>query len=119
RCYRLTRQLPVKLYILLLLMEGRTFVKEHTRPIIVATWVGIIVNTLLAIVKAIGGFLSGSRALIADALHSTTDIIGSVVILFVVVIPDKQPDEENLHGYGRAENIASIIVALLRIVVGI
>lgn len=93
--------------------------KDSTRPIIVATWVGIIINTLLAIVKAIGGILSGSRALIADALHSTTDIIGSVVILFAVKIANKPPDEEHPYGHGKAENIASIIVALLLIVVGI
>lgn len=93
--------------------------KDSTRPIIVATWVGIIINTLLAIVKAIGGILSGSRALIADALHSTTDIVGSVVILFAVKIANKPPDEEHPYGHGKAENIASIIVALLLIVVGI
>lgn len=93
--------------------------KNHTRPIIVATWIGIIVNTLLAIIKAIGGLTSGSRALIADALHSTTDIIGSVVILFAVKIADKPPDEEHPYGHGKAENIASIIVALLLIVVGV
>lgn len=100
-------------------MKGLTYLKDSTRPIIVATWVGIIINTLLAIVKAIGGILSGSRALIADALHSTTDIVGSVVILFAVKIANKPPDEEHPYGHGKAENIASIIVALLLIVVGI
>jgi len=93
--------------------------RENTRPIIVATWIGIIINTFLAIIKAIGGFVSGSRALIADALHSTTDIIGSVVILLAVKIANKPPDEEHPYGHGKAENIASIIVALLLIVVGV
>ena len=93
--------------------------KQNIRPIVVATWVGIIVNTLLAIMKAIGGLLSGSRALIADALHSTTDIIGSFVILFAVKIANKPPDEEHPYGHGKAENIASIIVALLLMVVGV
>ena len=96
-----------------------TFVREHTRPIIIATWVGIIINIFLAIIKAVGGIISGSRALIADALHSTTDIIGSVVILFAVKIANKPPDEEHPYGHGKAENIASIIVALLLIVVGV
>lgn len=99
-------------------VKGLTLMRENTRPVIIATWVGIIVNILLAIIKAIGGILSGSRALIADALHSTTDIIGSVVILFAVKIANKPPDEEHPYGHGKAENIASIIVALLLIVVG-
>ena len=67
--------------------------KHETKTIIIATWVGIIVNTLLAIIKAIGGVLSGSKALLADALHSTSDIVGSIVILFAVKIAHKTPDE--------------------------
>src|SRR5690625_5515744 len=93
--------------------------KKNQHAIITATWIGIIANVLLTIVKAIGGFLSGSRALLADALHSASDIVGSVVVLFAVKIANKPPDEEHPYGHGKAENIASIIVALLLIVVGI
>lgn len=93
--------------------------RANTRSIIIATWVGIIINTLLTLLKGIGGFISGSRALLADALHSASDIVGSVVILFAVKIANKPPDEEHPYGHGKAENVASIIVALLLIVVGI
>ena len=93
--------------------------RENTRSIIVATWVGIIVNTLLAILKGIGGVLSGSKALLADALHSASDIVGSIVILFAVKVAVKPPDEEHPYGHGKAENVGSIIIALLLIVVGI
>lgn len=93
--------------------------RENSRPIIVATWIGIIVNLLLTTLKTIGGILSGSRALLADALHSASDVVGSVVILFAVKIANKPPDEEHPYGHGKAENIASIIVALLLIIVGI
>jgi len=94
-------------------------VKERSQKIIFATWVGIIVNIVLTILKAVGGLLSGSRALVADAAHSASDVVSSVVILFAVKIADKPPDEEHPYGHGKAENIASIIVALLLIVVGI
>lgn len=93
--------------------------KESIRPVIIATWVGIIVNAFLAIIKGIAGFISGSRALLADALHSTSDIIGSVVVLFGVKIASKPPDKEHPYGHGKAENVASIIVALLLIVIGV
>src|SRR5690625_696876 len=93
--------------------------RKNTRSIIIATWVGIIVNLLLTILKGIGGFLSGSRALLADALHSASDVVGSVVILFAVKIANKPPDEEHPYGHGKAENIASMIVALLLIVIRI
>lgn len=93
--------------------------RENTRSIIIATWIGIIVNVLLAILKTIGGILSGSRALLADALHSASDIVGSIVILFAVKVAVKPPDDEHPYGHGKAENVGSIIIALLLIVVGI
>ncbi len=93
--------------------------KENTKQIYRATWIGIFANLFLAIIKGIGGVLSGSKALIADALHSASDIVSSVVILFAVRISNKPPDKEHPYGHGKAENVASIIVALLLIVVGI
>src|SRR5699024_11564666 len=57
--------------------------------------------------------------LIADALHSASDIAGSIVVLFAVKIANKPPDKEHPYGHGKAENIASIIVALLLVIVGI
>jgi len=93
--------------------------RENARAIIIATWIGIIVNLLLAIVKAIGGVITGSRALIADALHSASDVVGSIVVLFAVRIANKPPDDEHPYGHGKAEGVASIIVALLLIVVGV
>lgn len=93
--------------------------RENTRSIIVATWIGIIVNILLTVIKTIGGILSGSRALLADALHSASDIVGSIVILFAVKVAVRPPDEEHPYGHGKAENVGSVIIALLLIVVGI
>jgi len=92
--------------------------KENARAVVVATWVGIIVNTLLAIMKGIGGVLSGSKALLADALHSASDIVGSIVVLLAVKIAHKPPDAEHPYGHGKAENIASMIVAILLIIIG-
>jgi cation diffusion facilitator family transporter len=92
---------------------------QNTKAIVIATWVGIIVNIFLTVLKGIGGMMTGSRALLADALHSASDIAGSIVILFAVKIANKPPDAEHPYGHGKAEDIASIIVSLLLIVVGI
>src|SRR5699024_8221472 len=93
--------------------------QNRVKPIVFATWIGIIVKLLLSIFNAVGGVLSGSCALLADALHSASDVLSSFVILFGVKIANKPPDEEHPYGHGKAENIASIIVAILLIVVGI
>lgn len=92
---------------------------ENKRQIIFATWLGIIVNLFLAILKGVVGFTSGSKALIADAAHSASDIVGSVVVLLGIRIAMKPADKEHPYGHGKAENIASIIVALLLIIVGV
>src|SRR5699024_8829738 len=93
--------------------------QNRVKAIVYAIWIGIIVNLLLFILMAVGVVLSGSRALLADALHSASDVLSSFVILFGVKIANKPPDEEHPYGHGKAENIASIIVAILLIVVGI
>ncbi|WLV24078.1 cation diffusion facilitator family transporter [Aciduricibacillus chroicocephali] len=94
------------------------FLKDGARAVVTATWVGIIVNAFLTILKAVGGVLSGSRALIADALHSASDIVGSIVVLLAVKIANRPPDREHPYGHGKAENVASLIVAILLIIVG-
>lgn len=92
---------------------------DNKRQIIFATWLGIVVNFLLTILKGVVGYMSGSRALLADAAHSASDIVGSVVVLFGIRIAMKPADKEHPYGHGKAENIASIIVALLLIIVGV
>ncbi|TFE00537.1 cation diffusion facilitator family transporter [Jeotgalibacillus salarius] len=84
-----------------------------------ATWVGIVANTLLTILKGIFGYISGSRALVADAAHSASDVAGSVAVLAGLRTAKKPPDEDHPYGHGKAENIATIIVAILLVVVGI
>lgn len=98
---------------------GEFIMKNPQKTIVTATWIGIIANIFLTLIKAVGGLLSGSKALLADALHSASDIVGSIVVLFAVKIAHKPPDEEHPYGHGKAENIASIIVAILLIFVGV
>lgn len=93
--------------------------ENHKRQVVFATWLGIVVNVFLTILKGVVGFISGSKALLADAAHSASDIVGSVVVLFGVRIAMKPADKEHPYGHGKAESIASIIVALILIVVGV
>lgn len=90
-----------------------------TRHVIFATWLGMIANLLLTLIKGIIGYFSGSRALLADAAHSASDIIGSIVVLFGVKIATQPPDEEHPYGHGKAEHVASLIVALILILIGV
>ncbi|NOJ70653.1 cation diffusion facilitator family transporter [Paenibacillus alvei] len=82
-------------------------------------WVGIIGNILLAGVKGIAGFFSGSQALIADAFHSASDVAGSFAVLVGLKAAKRPPDKDHPYGHGKAETIAAIVVSVLLLVVGI
>ncbi|WP_179295536.1 cation diffusion facilitator family transporter [Bacillus sp. FJAT-45350] len=88
------------------------------RKVRFGAWVGIIGNIILAIIKGVIGFMSNSRALIADAVHSASDVVGSVAVLIGVRAAKMPPDEDHPYGHGKAENVTAIIVAVILFVVG-
>jgi cation diffusion facilitator family transporter len=83
-----------------------------------ASILGIVVNLILAAIKGIGGVLGNSRALLADAVHSASDVVSSIAVLVGIRAAQKPPDSEHPYGHGKAENIATLIVAILLVIVG-
>jgi len=73
---------------------------------------GIILNTVLFVLKIIVGFISNSSALISDAVNSFTDIFASVCIFISVKVSNKKADVDHPFGHDRAEPIAALIVAI-------
>lgn len=82
-------------------------------------WIGIVGNIVLALAKFVAGYFSGSKALIADAAHSASDVAGSAAVLIGLKAAKKPPDEDHPYGHGKAESISAIIVSMLLIIVGI
>lgn len=83
-----------------------------------AAWLGIVGNLALAGFKGIIGYLAGSAALLADAVHSASDVAGSFAVLAGLKASKKPPDADHPYGHGKAEPIAAIILSVLLIVVG-
>lgn len=83
-----------------------------------AAKLGIFGNLLLAVMKWIIGIYANSRALVADAVNSASDVAGSLVVLIGLKAAKQPPDEEHPYGHGKAESIAAIIVAVLLVLVG-
>lgn len=83
-----------------------------------ATIIGIVVNLILAIIKGVGGVMGNSRALVADAVHSASDVVSSIAVYIGVRAAQKPPDREHPYGHGKSENVATLIVAILLVVVG-
>ncbi|MFC2135505.1 cation diffusion facilitator family transporter, partial [Bacteroidota bacterium] len=76
-------------------------------------WLSIVVNILLFILKYWAGLVTGSIAIFADAWHTLSDSVSSIILIFGVKISVKSADRDHPFGHGRAENIAAIIIAIL------
>ena len=82
-----------------------------------AGWVSIGGNLLLAVGKFIIGIQSGSVAIVADAWHTISDSISSIIMLFGIHAANKPADKEHPFGHGRAQLIASLIIGTLLVVI--
>lgn len=91
---------------------------ERQKKIVKTSFLGIIVNVLLVIFKAIVGFLSHSIAIVIDALNNLTDVVSSVVTIIGTKIANKAPDKEHPYGHGRIEYVTSIIVSFIILFAG-
>jgi cation diffusion facilitator family transporter len=75
--------------------------------------IGVYGNLLLTAAKAFAGIVAGSHAMIADAIHSGTDIVSSAAVFISLRIAKKPADEGHPYGHGKAEAIATFFVAIL------
>ena len=80
-------------------------------------WLSIILNLFLFGLKYWAGVVTGSLALIADAWHTLSDSVSSVIVLIGGKISRKPADDEHPFGHGRAEHIAAIIIGVLLAIV--
>ncbi|MGI6128659.1 MAG: cation diffusion facilitator family transporter [bacterium] len=82
-------------------------------------WISIIGNIILSTVKVILGIVLNSVSLLADAVHTISDVLTSVVVLVSFHAGRRQPDNEHPFGHGRVEFMATLFIALLLALVGI
>jgi cation diffusion facilitator family transporter len=81
--------------------------------IIRTSWVAILANALLAFLKLLAGFLSGSYAVIADGIDSVSDILSSVVVLIAARIIARPPNIKFPYGYKKADTIATKVLSFI------
>ena len=80
--------------------------------------VSIVVNTLLFAFKLWAGIITGSLALIADAWHTLSDSISSVVLVIASKLMSKKADKEHPFGHGRWEQISALFIAFILGLIG-
>jgi len=95
--------------------EARNDLKKGGKAAIYSS----LINLLLAVVKGVVGILSGSIALIADSIHSFSDIVASLAVYIGLRLSMRKPDEKFPYGYYKIESFASLIISAIIVVTGI
>jgi cation diffusion facilitator family transporter len=84
-----------------------------------STWVSVVVNVLLSSVQIVVGIGAKSQGLVADGIHSLSDLVSDFVVLLAGRHSQKDADEDHPYGHQRFENAASLALGLLLMVVGV
>ena len=93
--------------------------KERKHEINKVTLWGVFVNIVLSITKIVGGVFGASAALLADGIHSLSDLASDAMVLFAAKHAGEEADEDHPYGHGRFETLATVGLGVLLIVVGL
>ena len=93
--------------------------KTREKQITRVTLIGSIVNLLLTVIKIIAGIVGKSGAMIADGIHSLSDLASDIVVLIFVPIAGRAKDKNHQYGHGKFETLATLVVSLILMFVAI
>lgn len=92
---------------------------ERSKKIVQISIVGIIVNLILVAFKATVGAVTGSIAIIMDAVNNVSDALSSVITIIGTKLAGKNPDKKHPYGYGQIEHITSVTIAVMILIAGL
>jgi len=93
--------------------------EERARAGARSTWVSVAVNVVLATTQVIVGIVARSQGLIADGVHSLSDLVADIVVLFTGHHSTKDADADHPYGHQRFETAASLALGVLLLAVGL
>ncbi|MCL2290907.1 MAG: cation diffusion facilitator family transporter [Bacteroidetes bacterium] len=93
--------------------------KQREHQIYKVTIIGSLVSLFLILVKFPAGILGRSSAMIADAVHSLSDFVTDIIVIAFVRTSQKPKDEKHAYGHGKFETLASLIIGIVLLGVGL
>lgn len=87
--------------------------EDRKKKIYRVTLIGMLANALLPILKLFAGIFGASTAMIADAIHSFSDLVSDVLLLFFVKLAARPADHDHAYGHGKYEFLASALLSLM------
>jgi cation diffusion facilitator family transporter len=88
-------------------------IDKRAAIILKASWIAIIGNAVLSVLKIIVGLFSGSIAVVADGIDSAGDIVTSLITLITAHIISRPPDPKFSYGYGKADTVAAKVLSFI------
>ena len=89
-----------------------------SRQIRSVTYLGMVVNIALSVVKVVIGLAVSSLAMLADGIHSFSDLATDVIVLVGARLGAREPDRSHPYGHGRLETFSAVLIALVLMAVG-
>ncbi len=83
------------------------------------SWVTVIVNIILAAFKVIAGIIGNSSAMIADGVHTLSDVLTTFVVLLGLKISSKEADEGHPYGHEKYESVFAKVLSILLLITGV
>lgn len=80
-------------------------------------WIGLVTNAVLMVLKAFVGLIAGSQAMVADAMYSAKDVVGSLMTIVGMTVSEKPLDREHPYGHGKIEFVLSLFVSVIFIII--
>lgn len=96
-------------------MDDKTVVKTAVR----VSTVSIISNIILSLLKLIAGIIGKSMAMLSDAIHSLSDVFGSIIVIIGVKMSKKEEDSDHQYGHDRMECLASLALGAILFLTGV
>src|SRR5207247_4896199 len=112
-CVPKTRGLQIRAFVHEWFDNTQAVSKNRLQRGLRATFLGMVVNTLLAAAKMATGVVGHSHALIADGVESLADLFSSLVVWRGLVVAAAPADEDHPYGHGKAGPIAAAVVSTL------
>jgi len=83
------------------------------------TWIGFCVNLVLSLLKLIAGIVGRSAAMVSDAIHTISDLLGDIIVLIGVRLGARPIDSSHDYGHGKFETLTAALIGLLVLVIGV
>ena len=101
------------------MIESNIDLESRAKAASKSTWVSVVVNIFLSIGQILIGIFSKSQGLVADGIHTLSDLVADFIVLAANRHSQKAPDDAHPYGYLRFENAASFILGLILFIVGV